>query len=111
VNVPDGESVIGRAVDADIQLCASNLSRRHARVSVLDGQLIVEDLDSKNGTWFRGQRLTAPQRLADGDRLVLGSVTVVVRDRALLPTQTDPGSVPLEVETDEELTPPEPTRR
>jgi DNA-binding winged helix-turn-helix (wHTH) protein len=110
-DLADGVCVIGRAVDTDIQICASNISRRHARISVRGGELTAEDLDSKNGTWLQGRRLTGPQRLSDGDRLVLGSVMVVVRDRALPPTQTDSGPDPLAVETDEELTPPEPTLR
>jgi pSer/pThr/pTyr-binding forkhead associated (FHA) protein len=39
----------------------------------------IEDLGSKNGTYLRGQRLSAPVPLADGDEITLGSVLVKFR--------------------------------
>ena len=50
------------------------VGRRHLRLFVQSGQVMVEDLDSTNGTMFNGQKLAArqPQPLRDGDQLQVG---------------------------------------
>jgi pSer/pThr/pTyr-binding forkhead associated (FHA) protein len=56
-----------------------DVSRHHAKIR-LDGQIAtLEDLGSKNGTYVRGERLTAPYPLIDGDQIRLGSVLVTFR--------------------------------
>ena len=54
----------------------NGVGRRHLRLSVKDGQIIAEDLDSTNGTLLNGQKLAArkPQPLRDGDMLQLGKL-------------------------------------
>ena len=71
--------MIGRAPDADVSLGSSSVSRRHARITVARHQATVEDLGSKNGTWVRGRRISAPIALEDGDRLRFGSAAVTFR--------------------------------
>ncbi len=64
------ETTIGRE-DADI--CFPDdlyLSPLHAQIGLDDGELVVRDLGSRNGTWFF---LTEPYRLVDGDLLLIGS--------------------------------------
>jgi hypothetical protein len=54
------------------------ISREHVRVRV-DGQtLVVEDLDSSNGTYVNGERISTATRLSVGDVLVLGSSALEV---------------------------------
>ena len=74
------ELLLGKAVDGDGRLQSDRgISRRHARlVQGLDGELVLEDLDSVNGTWVNGLRLTAPCVLELGDRIRLGTTTLVV---------------------------------
>lgn len=50
------------------------VGRRHARVFVQGGQILLEDLDSTNGTLINGQKLAPRQSraLADGDQITLG---------------------------------------
>lgn len=68
-------AVIGRSQDCDVMLQDSNVSRRHARVSVgADGTWAVEDLGSTNGVLVNGARVTRSQPLLAGDRLTLGTV-------------------------------------
>lgn len=50
----------------------SELSRLHARVSLVRGELVVEDLKSTNGTFVDGVRIHAPVLLAEGSLLRLG---------------------------------------
>jgi DNA-binding CsgD family transcriptional regulator len=64
--------VVGRGDDVHLQLCDIGVSRRHAALHSMDGQLILEDLGSCNGTYVNGQRITGPVTLHCGDELQLG---------------------------------------
>jgi pSer/pThr/pTyr-binding forkhead associated (FHA) protein len=80
------EVVIGRAVDADIVLGEGIVSRHHARFSLLDGVLSVEDISSTNGTFVNGDRVRR-RRLEQGDRVLVGtSILKVVWSDAPLGT-------------------------
>jgi pSer/pThr/pTyr-binding forkhead associated (FHA) protein len=75
-----GELVIGRDPTAHILLEDPLVSRFHARIVVgADRQIIVEDLQSANGIFVNGVRLSRPARLvADGDRILLGTTEISV---------------------------------
>lgn len=65
-----GVAVIGRA-DADIQFEKDHyMSPLHARVELRDGQLVLRDLGSRNGSWTF---IEEPTKLADGDLVLIGS--------------------------------------
>lgn len=49
--------VLGRGLDADVQLPASMISRRHCRISCVGSKILVEDLNSTNGTVIDGARV------------------------------------------------------
>jgi len=57
LTVSDSLSV-GRGSDSDVVLGSKQVSRNHAVLSVLDGQLYVKDLDSSNGTFINDRRIT-----------------------------------------------------
>ena len=57
------------------------VSRQHARITVAQGVLTLEDLGSRNGTTRNGQRLTAVALLADGDTIGIGPVRLRVAHR------------------------------
>jgi pSer/pThr/pTyr-binding forkhead associated (FHA) protein len=66
-------TTLGRSSFNDIILADKSLSRRHARI-LRDGDgLSVEDLESRNGTFFNGERLTGSRVLGEGDRVTVGS--------------------------------------
>lgn len=85
----EGENVLGRAEDATVRIDSSKASRRHARITVRDGRAILEDLASKNGTFLRGLRIEGPERLADGDEIVVGPVLMTFRAGPSGSTETD----------------------
>jgi DNA-binding winged helix-turn-helix (wHTH) protein len=74
----EGEHVIGRA-DAAVCLNSPTVSRRHARIVIARDVATLEDLDSKNGTYVRGQRIMSPVALADGDRIRIGAFELTFR--------------------------------
>ena len=64
---------IGREAGRDIVLADSNVSRRHAQICLADGEALVWDLGSTNGTFVDGRRITTPTRMSDGSVLQVGS--------------------------------------
>lgn len=60
VTVSDSLS-IGRGQDNDVVLGSKEVSRNHALLSVLEGQLYVKDLTSSNGTFVNNERIESNQ--------------------------------------------------
>jgi pSer/pThr/pTyr-binding forkhead associated (FHA) protein len=73
-NIPSqGELVIGRGSDSDITISEDNVSRRHAKLIVEQGNHIyIEDLGSTNGTFINGERIQRTT-LMEGDRILIGT--------------------------------------
>jgi DNA-binding winged helix-turn-helix (wHTH) protein len=91
VPLQPGANVLGRDDEAEVRIDAPSVSRRHALIVVKDGQSVLEDLGSKNGTYVREERISSPAVLADGDTFRLGRLLLVYRSSAL------PGSTKTEV--------------
>jgi pSer/pThr/pTyr-binding forkhead associated (FHA) protein len=72
-------SYIGRSEGNQVQLARAGVSRRHAMITIgADGRYSIEDLQSQNGTFVNGERVTQAA-LADGDRIAVGDVEVTFR--------------------------------
>jgi DNA-binding winged helix-turn-helix (wHTH) protein len=82
VELSAGENLLGRSLDCVIRLDSTDVSRRHARIMVKGTAATVEDLGSTNGTFVKGQRITAPVTLSDGDEIRLGSAVAIFRNSA-----------------------------
>ncbi len=65
------QTTIGRSPDCDIFLDDVTVSRRHAVVSRKNGELMIEDLGSLNGTFLNRRRIESGA-LTDGDELQIG---------------------------------------
>ena len=71
----DADGGIFPDVDLDTDDPEAKVSRRHARITLTNGQYFLEDLGSTNGTFInRGKRLAPGQRqaLCDGDEIIVG---------------------------------------
>ena len=71
----DADGGIFPDVDLDTDDPEAKVSRRHARITLSNGQYFLEDLGSTNGTFInRGKRLAPGQRqaLCDGDEIIVG---------------------------------------
>ena len=74
------ERTLGRANRSDFILDAALVSRVHCRLTTdARGDLIVEDLDSTNGTFVNDRRVNGRAPLSAGDRLRVGRVELSVR--------------------------------
>jgi DNA-binding winged helix-turn-helix (wHTH) protein len=82
----EGENVLGRTGPGVIALESSTVSRHHARVTIANGEAVIEDLGSKNGTWVGPVEVSGPTPLRNGDAIRLGSLVVTVH--ALLDAMT-----------------------
>jgi pSer/pThr/pTyr-binding forkhead associated (FHA) protein len=91
--LPPGTTIVGRE-NADILLADKTVSRQHARLEVTaDGLVMLEDLNSTNGTQVAGDRLLphVPRQLFSGDRIRFGSFATELH----LPEVRPPG-LPME---------------
>jgi pSer/pThr/pTyr-binding forkhead associated (FHA) protein len=72
------ELSIGRTDQATVALDDSGLSRINTTFFVDEGELLVADENSTNGTWLNGERIEGrPRILKNGDRLKIGTHTEV----------------------------------
>ena len=75
--LPGNIKTIGRSPGAQFIVDAALVSRLHCRVSAGATELQVDDLDSTNGTFVNGERVTR-SKLKEGDRLGVGKVELVI---------------------------------
>jgi hypothetical protein len=76
ISITDPPITIGRLSGNDVVLSDPNVSRRHAELRLNNGQWVLSDLGSTNGTLVNG-KLAHEQRLSDGDRLSFGSSELI----------------------------------
>ena len=69
------ETIIGRADDVDISIADARISRHHVRLLIEEGQVIIEDMGSTNGTFVNGERISRCP-LRNNDRIHLTSDTL-----------------------------------
>ena len=106
-----GPVVIGRDSSADVVLDDGQISRRHARVTPSNGGVVVEDLESTNGTFVNHDEVQAPVELRPGDELLVGVTVLQLRSpeqvrvqasavRAIPPALATPERRPAYVDSD-----------
>ena len=80
----EGENVLGRDETATVRIDVPGVSRRHARIHVQGGQVMLEDLGSKNGTFLGEEEapVGAPVLLPDGTTFRLGRILLLFRNSA-----------------------------
>jgi hypothetical protein len=72
-----GQLTFGR--EGDVVIADPEVSRKHAVVRLVDGSLVIDDLQSLNGTWVNGKRIELPTLLAPGDVVTLGTSAFEVK--------------------------------
>ena len=72
------ELTVGRVQGNDIVLSKRNVSKQHARLTLKGEQAVVVDLNSTNGTWVNGRKITTPQSLKHGDKIYIADFIITV---------------------------------
>ena len=70
----DHELLIGRDVSCQVMISDRQVSRFHARLTMSENGVLLEDLGSKNGTYLNGNRVEEPVILSDGDMIQISLV-------------------------------------
>jgi pSer/pThr/pTyr-binding forkhead associated (FHA) protein len=79
LGLTDQQITIGRADDATLVLSDDYASTRHARLFPQDGQWLVEDLGSTNGTYLDRQKVTRPTPVPIGVPIRIGKTVLELR--------------------------------
>jgi len=93
--IPPEGILIGRGEDCDVTIPDRQVSRQHIRVHRQEGEIYLEDLGSKNGTWVNGQAVSGSVPLKDGDLIQVALVLQIlfVASDATVPLSLE-GSLP-----------------
>ena len=72
---------VGRVDENDVSLPDISISRHHARIQHHgEGAYTLTDLESSNGTFIDGRRLSNPARIRHGERIQFGNVEALLAD-------------------------------
>ena len=77
IDLPQGDTVIGRSATCQVTIEDPLVSREHARIRIAGERATIEDLGSRNGVQIGGAQLKGVHVLADGDRVRIGTQEVV----------------------------------
>jgi len=85
--IKEGITSLGRLPSNDVILLGDLVSRNHARILYFNGKVAVQDMDSHNGCWVNGEKVTN-SHIDDQDMLRVGNylITFMFEDEAV----TDP---------------------
>ncbi len=92
------EMILGRDAQCDLVLDDPKISRRHARFQRVHDEMILEDLNSTNGTFVNGQRIKGQMRVQSGDVIAVGSYTFTVTADGNLQQRDWRGNVAIEAQ-------------
>lgn len=73
-----GEVILGRAIESDVRINDTKVSRQHARITTLqtdetgETNYLLTDLNTKNGTYLNGQQIKQ-EFLQNGDKITIGN--------------------------------------
>jgi pSer/pThr/pTyr-binding forkhead associated (FHA) protein len=84
------QSVIGRDPTATVHLSDQEVSRRHAIITIGEGQITIEDLGSFNGTHMDDTELREESPLEVGARFRVGRTVLELRE---MPGSEDPDNL------------------
>lgn len=83
--------IVGRKSGVAMKLQFRTVSGNHAELRILDGKLVVHDLESTNGTYLNGKRVTEPVFVSDEDLIHFAEAPFRVRRQS--PTGMTAGTI------------------
>ncbi|WP_339733755.1 FHA domain-containing protein [uncultured Gimesia sp.] len=98
LKLPERDITVGRDLECDIRVSDSDVSRTHCQILIRDGKLLVDDLESRNGTFINDIAIQTKTPLHPGDQLRIGPMvfelagakTTIKKPTNLKPDQAAP---------------------
>jgi pilus assembly protein CpaF len=80
---------VGREDDNELLLDRANVSKHHLRFRRVQGAVEVIDLESTNGTYVNGRKVTKPRKVRRSDRIYVGDFIIMLEgdDPAIAPRE------------------------
>lgn len=75
----DGPLTIGRSNESNLIIRDDYTSTHHARLMLWNGRWVIQDLDSTNGTFLNGERITVPTPVPSNATITIGTTSFELR--------------------------------
>lgn len=85
IEIEEGKTIIGRELDCDIIVKTSNCSRHHTSIELKNNTVMVNDLNSSNGTFINSTPLTKQYELKHLDVMQIGETVLIYKDSDVAP--------------------------
>jgi len=72
-------AIVGRSENCEIRIEDETISRQHFAIEYRDGSFYIQDLETTNGTYLNGVRLTHKRRIVKNDKIKAGALEIIVR--------------------------------
>jgi pSer/pThr/pTyr-binding forkhead associated (FHA) protein len=79
IDLPPEQLTIGRSSESGLVIRDDYTSTHHARLMLWDENWVIQDLDSTNGTFLDGARVTLPTAVPPGTPVTIGTTTFELR--------------------------------
>ena len=79
IDLPDELLTIGRSNESGLVIRDDYTSTHHARLMLWNGRWVVQDLDSTNGTFLAGERVSVPTPVPTGATVTIGQTSFELR--------------------------------
>jgi pSer/pThr/pTyr-binding forkhead associated (FHA) protein len=79
IDLPPEQLTIGRSSESGLVIRDDYTSTHHARLMLWDQNWVIQDLDSTNGTFLDGTRVTQPTAVLPGTPVTIGTTTFELR--------------------------------
>ncbi len=82
IPIPAPRFLIGRSSDCHLRPKSDSISRTHCTILTRKDRIVIRDLNSRNGTFVNGERVTEDAPIKDGDQLQIGKLEfqVIVKE-------------------------------
>ena len=75
----DGPLTIGRSSESNLVIRDDYTSTHHARLMLWNGRWVIQDLDSTNGTFVNGERVSVPTPVPLNTTVTIGTTSFELR--------------------------------
>lgn len=79
IELPSEQLTIGRSSESGLVIRDDYTSTHHARLMLWNDEWVIQDLDSTNGTFLDGTRVTLPTPVRPGSTVTIGTTSFELR--------------------------------